>query len=224
MHLGVIPDGNRRYARKNGLDQEQAYEKAIDVIKSIGRKLKDDYRDEIDEVTFYLLSEENLNRDDRELENLYELFIKYSEEVAEHYSKNGFQVNWASTREEPLPEKLKNKLLELEERFNEGDKTINLLISYSGKQDILEAAEKVSENGKDFTEDDFSSELELETDIDYVVRTGDNPTRECLSGFPIWNSSYAEYYHIKKHFPNVKAEDVESALEHFKDLRRKKGA
>lgn len=223
MHLGVIPDGNRRYARKNGIDQSQAYEKAIDVIKSIGKKLRNDYKDEVDEVTFYLLSEENLDRDEKELENLFELFIKYSEEVASHYSKNGFKVNWASTRPEPLPQKLKDKLKSLEERFDEGDKTINLLISYDGKSDIVNAAEHISNNGKDFSKQDLSSELEIDTDIDYVIRTGDNPTRECLSGFPIWNSSYAEFHHIQKHFPEVEASDVENALNHFQTLRRKKG-
>lgn len=223
MHLGVIPDGNRRYARSNGLTQNQAYEKAVEVIKDIGKKLRDEYSDEVNEVTFYLLSEENLERDDSELQNLFDLFNKYTEEVASHYSKNGFKVNWASTRPEPLPDKLKNKLEDLEERFNEGDKTINLLISYDGKKDILHAAKNIEENGKKFDTEDFSSELELGNDIDYVIRTGDNPTRECLSGFPIWNASYAEYYHIQKHFPDVNAEDVSEALQHFQHLRRKKG-
>ena len=223
MHLGVIPDGNRRYAENNGLSHREAYEKAVEVIKDIGKKLRDDYRDDIDEVTFYLLSEENLDRDDRELQNLYELFNEYTEEVASHYSRNGFSVNWATKRPEPLPDKLREKLESLEKRFDEGEKTINLLISYSGKEDILNAAENISKNGKDFNREDFTGELQIDSDIDYVMRTGDNPTRECLSGFPIWNASYAEYHHIPKHFPDVEKGDVEQALQHFQKLRRKKG-
>jgi len=69
----------------------------------------------------------------------------------------------------------------------------------------------------------LKNNLEIKSDIDYVIRTGDNPTRECLSGFPIWNSSYSEFYHINKNFPAVTPEDVKDALKHFQKLRTKRG-
>lgn len=221
MHLGIIPDGNRRYARENRIRKKQAYQRATEVIADLGRKFKDS---EVKEVTFYLLSEDNLKRDDDELENLFELFKESVDELVAEFAENGFSVNWASTRPGAIPEELASKLRDLEDKFDEGEKKVNLLISYSGKQDILQAADEVKEDGKELTEEKLSQELEITGDIDYVIRTGDNPTRECLSGFPIWNASYAEYYHIKKHFPAIDREDVEKALEHFKDLRRKKGA
>ncbi|MFB6215730.1 MAG: undecaprenyl diphosphate synthase family protein, partial [Candidatus Aenigmatarchaeota archaeon] len=92
-----------------------------------------------------------------------------------------------------------------------------------GKDDILEEAEEIASEGGEFSRSELAQHLEIRDDIDFVIRTGDNPDRECLSGFPIWNASYAEFYHIKKNFPAVEPEDVEEALDHFKKLRRKKG-
>ncbi|MFB6144513.1 MAG: undecaprenyl diphosphate synthase family protein [Candidatus Nanohaloarchaea archaeon] len=220
MHLGIIPDGNRRYARNHRMRKKKAYRKATEVIADLGKKFRDS---EIEEVTFYLLSEENLERDEEELETLFELFRESIDELVEEFADNGFSVNWATTRPGAIPEELASKLRELEEKFDEGEKKVNLLISYSGKKDILEAAEELKRRGEDFTEENLGKALEITGSIDYVIRTGDNPDRECLSGFPIWNASYAEYYHIKKNFPGVTAEDVDDALEHFEHLRRNKG-
>lgn len=221
MHLGIIPDGNRRYARENRVRKKQAYSKATEVISELGKKFRDS---EVEEVTFYLLSEDNLKRDEEDLDTLFELFRESIDELVAEFADNGFSVNWATTRPGAIPEELAAKLRELEDRFDSGEKQVNLLISYSGKKDILNAAEALKEKGKEFTKDNLNNFLEIEDSIDYVIRTGDNPTRECLSGFPIWNSSYAEYYHIRKHFPAVKEEDVDEALDHFQKLRRKKGA
>lgn len=220
MHLGVIPDGNRRYAENNSLSNIKAYRKAKNVIKDIGQKLEDR---EIEEVSFYLLSEDNLKRSDGELEDLFRLLDDTITEVAKEFGDRGFIFNWASTKPEALPDHLREKLQGLEQDFDSGRKKINALISYSGKSDIIQASEKVAENGTDFQASNMQSQLQIDSQIDFVIRTGDNPSRECLSGFPIWNASYAEYYHIQKNFPAVELEDVEEALEHYQKLRRKKG-
>ena len=109
---------------------------------------------------------------------------------------------------------------DLEKEFNEGKKTLNALISYDGKKDIVQASNYVD---GDSSRESLRENLEISSDIDYVIRTGDNPTRECLSGFPIWNASYAEFYHLKKNFPAVTPDDIKEALNHFQQLRMKKG-
>ncbi|MFB6147396.1 MAG: undecaprenyl diphosphate synthase family protein, partial [Candidatus Nanohaloarchaea archaeon] len=85
------------------------------------------------------------------------------------------------------------------------------------------AAERVEQDGGDFSRESIRENLGISSDIDFVIRSGDNPTREAISDFPIWNASYAEYYHIQKHFPDIETPDVTEALEHFKELRRKHG-
>jgi undecaprenyl diphosphate synthase len=222
MHIGVIPDGNRRYARSHDIEKYNAYEEARDTIKNVTDSLNG-FSDDLESITFYLLSEENLDRSTEELQTLFDLLRENIEDMAEFFEGKNFSVNWASTNPEPLPDELKEKLGSLEERYDGGETEINLLISYDGKEDILEASQDVAVDGRDFTRQELSNHLEIESDIDFVIRTGDNPERECLSGFPIWNASYAEFYHIKKNFPAVEPEDVEEALDHFENLRRKKG-
>lgn len=219
MHLGVIPDGNRRYAENNNLPKIKAYKKAKDVIADVFENV-DELPFEIEEATFYLLSEENLKRDEEDLQDLFKLMEENISEIAERLNDSGFIFNWVSTKPEAIPEHLQRKLKDLEKEFDEGEKTLNALISYSGKQDIVKAVDNLDDKS---SEKKIKNNLEIDSDIEYVIRTGDNPTRECLSGFPIWNSSYAEFYHIKKNFPAVTQKDVEEALKHFQKLRKKKG-
>ncbi|MFB6217428.1 MAG: undecaprenyl diphosphate synthase family protein, partial [Candidatus Aenigmatarchaeota archaeon] len=227
MHLGVIPDGNRRYAKEEGISKKEAYREAKEVIKRIGDNISGagdrDIKKKVDEITIYLLSEDNLKREEEDLNTLFELLEEYLEDITGRYHDNGFRLNWASTRPDALPEVHREKLRELEERYDSGEKKLNLLISYSGKSDILQASEEISSNGEEFSREKMLEHLQIGSNIDFVIRTGDNPTRECLSDFPIWNASYAEYFHIKKHFPDLEPEDVEEAFEHFNKLRRKKG-
>lgn len=222
MHIGVIPDGNRRYARSQDMGKIEAYEEAKDTIKQLTDSLEG-LSDDIEALSFYLLSEENFRRTDEELKGLFKLLDENIEGMAEFFDDRDFKVNWAATKPEALPERLQEKLEGIEKRFDEGETQVNLLISYSGKQDILQASQEISEGGGSFTEDNLPKHLEVETEIDFVIRTGDNPDRECISGFPIWNSAYAEYYHIKKNFPAVTAEDVEEAFNHYNKLRKKRG-
>ncbi len=225
MHIGVIPDGNRRYARNNDIENREAYAQAKDRIIEVFREIeeREDVDIEIEEATFYLLSEDNLERDKKELETLFSLFQNNVEELAEEFGSRDFSFNWVSTNPGGVPRKLRRKLKKLEEKFSEGEKQLNALISYSGRQDILQASEDIAGNGGEFSRENLMSALGVSSQIDFVVRTGDNPRRECLSGFPIWNASYAEFYHIQKNFPAVETEDVVEALNHFEQLRRKKG-
>jgi undecaprenyl diphosphate synthase len=222
MHIGVIPDGNRRYADSHGIGNYKAYRKARDTVRHVTDSLNG-FSDDLESITFYLLSEENLKRDEDELETLFQLLEENIDDMADFFQEKDFKVNWGSTKPEALPEELRNKLESIEQQYSEGETTVNLLISYDGKKDILQASSSIAGEDGDFSEKNLSSHLEIQKDIDFVIRTGDNPDRECLSGFPIWNSSYAEFYHIKKNFPAIEPEDVKKALNHFEKLRKKKG-
>lgn len=219
MHLGVIPDGNRRYAENKGLAKVKAYRKSKDVIANAFNDIEDTSL-EIEEATFYLLSEENLKRKDEELQDLFKLMEDHISEVAKKLNEHGFAFNWVTTKPEAIPEHLQEKLRDLEKEFSEGKKTLNALISYDGKKDIVHASNRIDGES---SRESLKKNLEINSDIDFVIRTGDNPTRECLSGFPIWNASYAEFYHLKKNFPAVTSEDFKEAINHFKQLRMKKG-
>ncbi len=220
MHLGIIPDGNRRYASDKDLSKREAYEQSKEVLKNIFEDV-DDYPVEIEDVTLYLLSEENLDRGKSELRMLFKLLESHIEPVVEEFGESGFSFNLATTNPSALPSNIVERLESLENRFSEGGKTLNLLISYSGKKDIIKAANSVGSKSVDI--ESLEDELQVKNDIDFVIRTGRNPSRECISGFALWNASYAEYYHLEKNFPEVEKDDIGKALEHFKKLRRNKG-
>jgi Undecaprenyl pyrophosphate synthase len=221
MHVGIIPDGNRRYAETNSIDERQAYRESKETVKRVSRALRDKEQ-ELSEITIYILSEDNLKRSDEELDTLFSLLRDEVSELREFFNEHGFSANWASTRPEALPEDVRKQLQEIDQEFNEGGVTVNMLVSYSGKSDIISASQQLCQDGN-LSEEDLSEELEVRSEIDFVIRTGKGPRRECLSGFPIWNSSYAEYYHIDKNFPEIESRDIEEALEHFRSLRRRRG-
>lgn len=225
MHLGIIPDGHRRYARNNNIDDRESYllstdriDELVDYFNSIKQS---DYIEVVDDVSVYAMSEQNLKRDDDELEVFYDALREYMTELLdfkEQYDKGDYNFRIISTNEDSLP----NDLLDLAKTVASeycGENNFNVLLSYDGKKEIAQAASNVS---GEISRESIQKNLQV-SDIDYVIRSGDNVTRECLSGFPIWQSSYSEYYHLEKNFPDVEISDFEEALEHYQKLRCKKG-
>lgn len=219
MDLGVIPDGNRRYAEQNSISKIRSYRKAKEKILTIFDDLSENNSFKVESITFYLLSEENLKRPDNELEELFDLLRESVSKLAEKFNDNGYSFNWCTTNPSAIPKDLREQLKDLEEKHSNGEKTVNALISYSGKKDVLQAAK----DSEKISEENLENNLEIQNNIDFVIRSGDNPERECISGFPVWNSSYAEFYHVKKNFPEITTSDIENALNHYQKLRRKKG-
>lgn len=234
MHVGLIPDGHRRYAEENNINNREAYlksqERVFDIVKRFNRKKEDidDFEDKysklIDEVTVYALSEDNLSREEEELEIFYSALDEYFETLLKGNKIDSdelekINIKFISTRREALPDNIKEKAKSIESKFNGDELTLNILLCYDGRKEISQAAENINSSDPE----EIWDNLLLDNKIDFVLRTGDNPYRECLSGFPIWQSSYSEYYHIDKNFPDLKMEDVEDSINHYQKLRRKKG-
>lgn len=233
MHLGLIPDGHRRYADERGISDRRAYLQAKNLLDEIIRDLDSltdqcsDEVDMIDELTVYALSEENLRRDEEELVILYDMLEAYADEVIEEFPGTRFDVRWLSTAPETMPESTRAAMDRVADHFTGEEVTINVLLSYTGTADIVNAANAIADGSAPVdppvSAEEFAAALDLSSEIDYVVRTGDNPRRECLSGFPIWNASYAEYYHYEKNFPALTVADMQAALDHVTSLRRNEG-
>jgi undecaprenyl diphosphate synthase len=238
MHLGIIPDGHRRYARNNNISEKRSYLKSQELIDDIIERTSDssdifNTGINIDEVTVYAMSEENLKRDEQELQVFYDALVhyfdylmgdselKYAFANSSGIKPENINVKIVSTARNKIPPRVMKKADQIENKFN-GDKCqLNILLSYNGRKEILQSVSNIKEG--DLSIDVIEDELQISSEISYVIRTGDNPTRECLSGFPIWQSSYAEYYHVKKNFPAIKSSDFKNAIEHYNKLRKKRG-
>ena len=228
-HIGLIPDGNRRWARERGLEPWEGQRKGAEKEELFIEWCLD--HEDIDEITTYGLSEENFRRSTKELEKLYELFedeftkLLHKEKVRTYRVK----INIICTNSKPLPKsliKLFNRLKESTESY--GDRVLNLLIGYTGQAELLEAVSSPRNRLKNLlfglNGDDVRNGLKVKRPCDFIIRTGEeSEEREARSGFLLWQSAYAEYYHINKFFPDVTREDLDEAWHYFENTRRRKG-
>ena len=107
-------------------------------------------------------------------------------------------------------------------------KTLNMLIGYTGQTEILKSISSPLNRLRNLlfglSEKDLEMGLQVKNPCDFVIRTGtEEKEREAKSGFLLWQSAYAEYYHINKFFPEVTVADLDEAWEYFKTTRRRKG-
>ena len=103
-----------------------------------------------------------------------------------------------------------------------------MLIGYTGQSEILSAISSPVNRIKNLlfglSENDLKNSLKVKSLCDFIIRTGEeSEEREARSGFLLWQSAYAEYYHINKFFPEVTKEDFNKAWAYFKNTRRRKG-
>ena len=228
FHLGMIPDGNRRWARERGLEPWEGHEKGAEKGELFIEWCID--HEDISEITVYGLSEENFRRPSEELGKLYSL---YHDELTklidkEKIRKNRVRINIVSTNARPFPKSLAHLLNRIRRETKEYEnKVLNMLIGYTGQAEILRSVSSPLNRVKNLlfglSEKDLKNRLKVRTPCDFVIRTGEeSEEREARSGFLLWQSAYAEYYHINKFFPDVTEEDFSRAWDYFVGTRRRK--
>ena len=228
-HIGMIPDGNRRWAREKGLEPWEGHMKGAEKGELFIEWCID--HEDISELTVYGLSEENFKRPLRELVKLYEL---YEEELTrlinnKKLHRERVKVNIISTDLKPIPKNLVLLFNKLKNETKDYDnKVLNMLIGYTGQSEILGAISSPLNRVKNLLfglrQKDLKSGLKVKTPCDIIIRSGeDSEEREARSGFLLWQSAYAEYYHINKFFPDVTTEDFDNAWDYFINARRRKG-
>ncbi len=228
-HIGLIPDGNRRWAKGRGLQPWEGHRKGAEKGELFIEWCID--HPEIYEITTYGLSEENFKRPAMELEKLYEI---YEEEFTKLINKEKIhtqkvRIYVISTNVRLLPQKLVKLFRRLEdETRNYNNKVLNFLVGYTGRSEILKAVSTPLNRIKNLflglSEKDMQGGLKIRRPCDFIIRTGEeSEEREARSGFLLWQSAYAEYYHINKYFPDITKEDFDRAWNYFQHTRRRKG-
>jgi undecaprenyl diphosphate synthase len=220
-HIAIIPDGNRRWAKRNRKSVPFAYEKGIEHI---GDVLKWCRRHRIKKLTMWGFSTENFMRDREEVRNLFTLFNqKLSEGLKEDYKKYGARVRFLGRISE-LPREVREKMQKAEkDTENNGKYELNLLLAYGGRNEIVDAINlALKRHLKSVDEKTVSTLLYTKdtTDPDLVIRTsGEMRT----SGFLPWQSAYSEYYFSKKLWPDFDKREFERALAEYARRKRKFG-
>lgn len=218
LHVAIIPDGNRRWARARTWHPWQGHEKAVENFRSITDWCQADPR--IAVLTVWCFSTENWKRDPQEVAKLMTLLENYIEKERPTLQKKGIRL-LHSGRKDRIPPSLAKLIRAVEEETKHfSDFTLHLAVDYGGRDEILRALSKAKKP--------VSSEEELRAlldhpelqDIDLIIRTsGEQRT----SNFFLWQSTYAEWVFLEKHFPDFTTADLKEAVDGFAKRSRRFG-
>lgn len=227
MHIGIIPDGNRRYMKKRGIsDLKESYYKGIkkfydfvDWCIDLGVK----------ETTVYALSIENLkNRSKLEINLLLKLFASHAMDLlkSDRIQKNRVHINICGNREyladkiNPLGSDVIKNLSKLENLTKDySNFTLNLAIAYGGRQEIINSVNKIINDGLEVSEENIDKNLWVRTYPDIIIRTAESR----LSNFMIWQSAYSEIYFVDKLWQEFEKSDLIKIVENYNLKERRFG-
>jgi len=227
-HLGIIIDGNRRWARARGLPPWEGHRAGAEKLNEF---LNWCLELGIPQVSIYTLSTENLNRPKEELKHLFKLLEEYVDGLLNDKKKfallEKYEVRVRFVGElNRLPKKLiklMGKLMEKTAKYQK--RVLNFLVAYGGKYEIVNAikklAEEVIKHGKiEITEKDIEKHLYVPQPLDLVIRTGGY---QRLSNFLLWQASYAEIYVTKTLWPDFSKKELMKALRWYSQQKRNFG-
>lgn len=171
-HIAIILDGNRRYAKREGISKFKGHEKGFNKIKDL---LSWCMEFSVKEVTLYCFSTENFNRDKEEVDYLFDLFRKkiseFSNDKIIHDNKIRISV---IGRLSMFPLDMQQKMKEVMKKTAAYDKyKLNLALGYGGRSEIVDAFRKLVAAGKkEISEEDITSNLYLTDNVDLLIRPG----------------------------------------------------
>ncbi|MBW2976040.1 di-trans,poly-cis-decaprenylcistransferase [Candidatus Woesearchaeota archaeon] len=226
-HIAVILDGNRRYARKKGLNPWDGHRLGADKVKDILQWCRDLG---IKELTLYTFSVDNFNRPEQEKNAIFAVFKKGIEGLNKNYKKlneYGVQVNFIG-RLNMFPEDIQKEMHEVMEKTKNNTKSrLNIAIAYSSKAEITDSLKKIIKKLKnneikeeDINEKMVNDNLYLSSAPDILIRPGGEKR---LSDFLLWQSAYTELFFVDKLWPEFTQEDLVNVIEQFKKRERRFG-
>jgi short-chain Z-isoprenyl diphosphate synthase len=231
-HLGVILDGNRRYAKSLGLPVAEGHRLGAKLIKQLLSWCIDF---KIPVVTLWVFSTQNFSRDPGEVKALMDLFIEQANAMRTDadFKKQDIRIRVIG-RKDQLPDDVKHALDTLEsETAERKGMLVQLALGYGGREEIVDAAkaylstaEKAGKSLHDaidgLTEESLSTHLYSGDvpDPDFIIRTSGEVR---LSGFLLWQAAYSEYYFLDVNWPAFRRIDFLRALRSFQARQRRFG-
>lgn len=221
-HLGLILDGNRRWAKAQGLPTLEGHRRGAEVFKTISLAAFD--RD-IKYVSAYVFSTENWARTQEEVTYLMKLVIKAAEKYLDEFHQKGIRIVVLGSRD-----KLDKPVLAAIDRTTERTKdntkgTLALCFNYGGRHEIVDAVRKIVDqsiasekvNEQVIEQNLYSGEI---PDIDLLIRTsGEQRT----SGFMLWRAAYAELVFTKTLWPDFSVSELDTIIKDYSKRERRFG-
>ncbi len=222
-HIGIIMDGNGRWAKQRGLNRVFGHEEGVKRVREI---VEASVEAGVKTLTLYSFSTENWNRPEREVKFLLSLFKKVFQNEINDLKKKGVRVQVLGRRDEKIAPILRE--IELLERETEGGTRLNLNIAlnYGGRAEIVDAVKKIINKGivdpKEVTEKLISAHLYLPfmPDPDLLIRTGGEKR---ISNFLLWEIAYTELWFTDTLWPDFRKNEYFKAIEDYGKRKRKFG-
>jgi len=226
-HIGLILDGNRRWAKNNLINVNVGHLIGYENLK---KRLFDFFDAGIHYLSIYALSLENAKkRSEQELTSIFKIILEAVDTVIKESTVKEEKVNFnVIGRIHLLPAEVKDKIDELIEFTKNHDQNyINLCIMYDGQEEIVDAVKKMLDDN--IKSDKVNRELIKNylysknfPELDYIIRTGMEDGAR-ISGFMLWDSSYAEFKFRTDLWPDYSREMVIEDLKDFVSRNRRKG-
>ena len=223
-HIGIILDGNRRFAKRLMLKPYKGHEYGAEKIEKLLEWCKELG---IKEITLYCFSIENFNRPKNEFEYLMNLFKEEFTKLKDDPRIKDIKVNFIG-RLNMFPKNVRDSMNVLIENTKSNKPyTINFAMAYGGRAEAIDATRKIAEqvkNGKldvdKINEEVFEKNLYTASEPDLIIRTsGEKRT----SGFLIYQGAYAELIFVDKMWPEFEKEDLINAIKEYSNRERRFG-
>lgn len=219
LHVGIIMDGNGRWATRRGLSRARGHEAGVEAIRRIVEIAP---KQGIGTLTLYAFSTDNWRRPKAEVVALMTLLRFYLANEVQSLVKNGVRLTVIGRRDR-LPDGIANAIARAEDATAHG-RTLHLRIAvdYSARDAILNAAAKAAALTS-LTREAFSQLVTGEAglrDVDLIIRTSGEKR---LSDFLLWEGAYAELHFTERMWPDFEASDLAEALASFHGRERRFG-
>ncbi len=225
-HIGIIMDGNGRWAKRRGLPRSAGHKAGSETVKKIIREAA---RLGVKYVTVYAFSTENWKRSEQEVSTLMNLLLNYLRDAEKIMQGDNIRLRMIGIKEELSPEIQAE--IDRVTRLTENNDGLqwNIAINYGGREEITRAAREIAKRAKageidinDIDENTVSDNLYTagQPDVDLLIRTSGE---QRLSNFMLWQVSYAEFWYTDKHWPDFTEADLRQAIIDFQHRGRRFG-
>lgn len=217
--LGIIMDGNRRWARERGLSSLDGHRAGYEKLKEVVGWAQEA---NIKHLIVYGFSTENWNRPREEVEYLLALLREALAEESSRAKKENGRLRIVGDRSR-FPDDIRQAMERAEAETSSGEYTLYLALSYGGRAEILDAVNRLIARGAPVSEAEFSDSLWTAgmPDPDLIIRTSGE---QRLSGFVPWQGVYSELCFVPSYWPAFSREEFEASLDAYRSRRRRFGA
>lgn len=223
-HIGIIMDGNGRWAKKRGLPRSAGHSKGADALKKIVTECN---RIGIKYITVYTFSTENWKRPKEEVDYLMNLLLDYLKDAENSLAGENVVIRAIGSRKE-LSEEIREQIVKTE-NFTKNNTGIvmNIALNYGSREELVHAIGEIVTEAKagaldEITADTVSDHLytKNQPDPDLIIRTSGE---ERLSNFMLWQAAYSEFYFTKRLWPDFNKRDLYEAIAAFQKRGRRFG-